>query len=205
MEKIVKKLVGDRWRDAHVRKCLWEGCGKEFKATVTEINKGDGRFCTQSCGAYHSNAQRKPHKLKCEICGDTFYNVMPQAKYCSTNCRRHQKRKKSKEYNSKPENHVYHIAGKIKKKYGRIPCLVIDCGCGWTTAFLEANDMVCEMHHIKPRREGRDDSISNLAPMCPNSHKLADKGKLSRDKMVSIEEYIKYKEIIERAQKQRSG
>ena len=139
---------------------------------------------------------RRIDNERCEICGDTFYNVMPQAKYCSTNCRRHQKRENSKEYNSKPENHVYHIAGKTKKKYGRIPCLVIDCGpegrgCGWTTAFLEANDMVCEMHHIKPRREGRDDSNSNLAPMCPNSHALADKGKLSRDRMVTLADYIK--------------
>ena len=190
MEKIVKKLVGDRWRDAYVRECLWEGCGKEFKATVTEIKKGDGRFCSQSCGARHSNAQRKPQKLKCQICSKTFYNVKPQAKYCSHSCRRHQKRKNSKKYGADPKNHVYHFSAKIQKKYGKLPCMIKDCGCGWTKEFLEVNNTTCDIHHIVPRRKGGDDSFSNLTPICPNSHRLADKGRIPQERMITLADYI---------------
>ena len=195
MEKIVKKLVGDRWRDAHVRECLWEGCGEEFKATITEIRKGYGRFCSQSCAARHTNARKKLHNLICEICGDPFQNVMPQTKYCGHSCRRHQKAKLSKEYQSKRENHVYHFSGKIRKKYGRLPCMVKNCGpkgegCGWTTEFLEAHDITCDIHHITPRSQGGDDSYSNLVPMCQNAHKLADKGHISRERMVTIADYV---------------
>jgi len=115
MEKIVKKLVGDRWRDAYVRECLWEGCGKEFKAIITETKKGDGRFCSQGCAARYNNIRRKPHNLICKNCGDPFQSVMPQAKYCCHSCRRHQKCITSKKYNAHPGNHVYHFSGKSKK------------------------------------------------------------------------------------------
>jgi len=195
MEKIVKKLVGDRWRDAYVRECLWEGCGKEFKAIITETKKGDGRFCSQGCAARYNNIRRKPHNLICKNCGDPFQSVMPQAKYCGHSCRRHQKCITSKKYNAHPGNHVYHFSGKIKKKYGRLPCMVKNCGpegkgCGWTTEFLQAHDITCDIHHITPRSKGGDDSFSNLAPMCQNAHKLADKGHISRDRMVTMADYV---------------
>ena len=196
MEKIVKKLTTKegserpRWRDAYVRECLW--CKKEFLATITEINKGDGRFCSRSCGAHHNNnlRQRKPQKLKCQICNKAFHSVAPQAKFCSNSCRRHQKAKLSKEYQSNPQNHVYHLSAKVQKKYGKLPCLIKNCGCGWTKEFLEINNTTCDLHHIVPRREGGDDSYSNIAPTCPNSHRLCDKGIISRDKMVSLADYI---------------
>ena len=190
MEKIVKKLVGNRWYDAYVRKCLWEDCGKEFKALKKEIKDGDGRFCSLGCSARYHNARRKPHNLICKICGDPFQNVMPQTKYCGHSCRRHQKAKMSKEYQSKRENHVYHFSGKIKKKYGKLPCLIKDCGCGWTKEFLEINNTTCDLHHIVPRREGGDDSYSNIAPTCPNSHRLCDKGSISRDRMITLADYV---------------
>jgi len=190
MEKIVKKLVGNRWRDAYVRECLWKDCGKEFKATTTEINNGDGRFCSQSCGARHSNAQRKPQKLKCQICSKTFYNVKPQTKYCSHGCRRNQKRKNSKRYGTDPKNHVYHLSAKVQKKYGKLSCMIKDCQCGWTKEFLEANDTTCDIHHIFQRRHGGDDSFPNLVVTCPNSHRLCDKGSISRDRMVTLADYV---------------
>jgi len=195
MEEVVKKLVGDRWRDAYVRECLW--CEKEFKATVTEIKKGGGRFCSQSCGAHHTNSQRKPYKLKCQICNKAFHSIAPQAKYCSISCLSHKKSKLSKEYQSKPENHVYHLSAKVQKKYGKLPCLIKNCGCGWTKEFLEINNTTCDLHHIVPRREGGDDSYSNIAPTCPNSHRLCDKGIISKDRMVTLDDYINSLETSE--------
>jgi len=189
MMDVVKKRVGDRWRSATVRECLW--CKKEFLATVTETSKGYGRFCSRSCGAHYGNAQRKLYKLKCQIpqCGKPFESVRPDAKYCSPSCKRHQKAKKSKEHQLNADNHVYHLSGKIRKKYGRLPCLIKDCGCGWTEEFLESKKIVCDIHHITPKRKGGDDSFSNLVAVCPNAHRLADRGLIPLDRMITLEEY----------------
>lgn len=191
MEKIVKKLTSQgRWRDAYVRECLW--CKNEFKATVGEVKKGYGKFCSRSCGAHHTNSQRKLYKLKCQIpqCGKPFESVRHDAKYCSPSCKRHQKAKKSKEYHLNADNHVYHLSAKVQKKYGKLPCLIKNCGCGWTKEFLQINNTTCDLHHIVPRREGGDDSYSNIAPTCPNSHRLCDKGSISKDRMVTLADYI---------------
>jgi len=188
MTNIIKKRVGDRWRSATVRECLW--CKKEFLSIVTERNKGYGKFCSRSCGAHYGNTQRKPYKLKCQICNKAFYNIAPQTKFCSISCRKHQKAKLSKEYQSNPQNHIYHLSGKIRKKYGRLPCLIKDCGCGWTEEFLESKKIVCDIHHITPKRKGGDDSFSNLVAVCPNAHRLADRGLIPLDRMITLEEHI---------------
>ena len=68
--------------------------------------------------------------------------------------------------------------------------MIKDCGCGWTKEFLEVNNTTCDIHHIVPRRKGGDDSFSNLTPICPNSHRLADKGRIPRERMVTLADYV---------------
>ena len=191
--EILKKAVGHgknrRFCDAVLKICLH--CKSEFLVTVSALKRGEGKFCTRSCGAYYNNKNRKKISLECQLCGNPFESTRHDAKYCSPSCKRHQKAKKSKEYQQNPENHVYHLSGKIRKKYGRLPCMVKDCNCNWDTSFLETHGIVCDIHHIKKRSEGGDDSLSNLIATCPNSHRLLDRGLITTDRIINIEEYIR--------------
>lgn len=40
-----------------------------------------------------------------------------------------------------------------------------------------------DVHHIKPRREGGPNTPSNLIVLCPNCHRKADNGQISRSKL----------------------
>lgn len=41
----------------------------------------------------------------------------------------------------------------------------------------------CELHHIEPVSSGGDESISNLILLCPNHHKQADLGIVSKEEL----------------------
>lgn len=41
----------------------------------------------------------------------------------------------------------------------------------------------CELHHIEPVSKGGDESLSNLILLCPNHHKQADLGILSKEEL----------------------
>jgi predicted restriction endonuclease len=69
--------------------------------------------------------------------------------------------------------------------------MVKDCNCNWDTSFLETHEIVCDIHHIKKRSEGGDDSLSNLIATCPNSHRMLDRGLITTDRIINIEEYIR--------------
>lgn len=44
-------------------------------------------------------------------------------------------------------------------------------------------EIVVEVHHIKPRRDGGSDDLSNLITLCPNHHTLADRNIISADEL----------------------
>jgi hypothetical protein len=73
--------------------CVCEGCGAHFGVRPSEVRRGGGRFCTQSC--YYSRCDRTP--CVCDVCGCTFH-ALPSAvrrgrtRYCSAACyHEHQK------------------------------------------------------------------------------------------------------------------
>jgi len=41
----------------------------------------------------------------------------------------------------------------------------------------------CEIHHIEPVSNGGDESLSNLILLCPNHHKQADLGIISKEEL----------------------
>ncbi len=188
-EEIVKKREGTRWRKCYRRNCA--ECGEEFLAPISDLKKGEAKFCSRNCSAVESNKSRKLIELVCVVCDSVFKSKSPQAKYCTLSCRKHQKAKISKAYQANPENHVYHLSGKIRKKHGRLPCMVKNCGCGWTKEFLEAREITCDIHHLKPKRDGGDDYYSNLTAACPNSHRLLDRGVIGLNDVITLEEYLK--------------
>lgn len=69
----------------------------------------------------------------------------------------------------------------------------LNCGCsicGW-------NEATCDIHHIKPKKEGGSDMNDNLCILCPNCHRKVHDNKIDRNTLKSIVEYIgdKWKEF----------
>ena len=64
--EILKKVIGQgknkRLRDAVSKICLH--CESEFLVTVSAVKKGEGKFCSRSCGAYYNNKNRKKVSLE---------------------------------------------------------------------------------------------------------------------------------------------
>ena len=74
-------------------------CGKLFEVRISEINRGNGKFCSREC-AYKSRSSLSKielkRKFKCQQCGKDFYRsnssvkkqlkLNHQIKYCSVLC-----------------------------------------------------------------------------------------------------------------------
>lgn len=54
-----------------------------------------------------------------------------------------------------------------------------DKQCEWCGKDIDSPDV----HHIKPREEGGPNKTSNLIVLCPNCHRKADSGVISRSKL----------------------
>lgn len=62
----------------------------------------------------------------------------------------------------------------------------LDCGCsicGWKEA-------TCDIHHIKPKKDGGSDMNDNLCILCPNCHRKVHDFKIDSNTLISIDEFI---------------
>jgi hypothetical protein len=59
--------------------------------------------------------------------------------------------------------------------------------CEWCGDFVDN----LEVHHIEPRREGGSNDPQNLIVLCPNCHRNADSGGISRNKLRQKIRYIR--------------
>lgn len=62
----------------------------------------------------------------------------------------------------------------------------LNCGCsicGW-------NEASCDIHHIKPKKEGGSDMNDILCILCPNCHRKVHYKKIDSDKLINIVDYI---------------
>jgi 5-methylcytosine-specific restriction endonuclease McrA len=57
--------------------------------------------------------------------------------------------------------------------------------CGWYH-----KNVVGDIHHIIPRKDGGSDENSNLTYICPNCHRLAHSGCIKPAELVSIQDYL---------------
>lgn len=55
--------------------------------------------------------------------------------------------------------------------------------CGW-------KESVCDIHHINGRKIENCNDHSNLCYLCPNCHRLADAGKIDKNILVPLNEYL---------------
>lgn len=174
-----------------------EYCGKEFEKGFSAYKKTPHHYCSRECAnrarsetlkSVPELAHSKGAAITCETCGQTFYvkyHLVGKRKHCSRACAaaalfgtkrerapRDTTGKNNPNYkgtnNRTTAKQVYFRSGMPRR------CLI----CSW--------DTFVDVHHITPRRHGGTNDLTNLIGLCPNHHRMADKGMISKDELTSI-------------------
>jgi hypothetical protein len=119
--------------------------------------------CSELCR--HVLVSRKPKKC---VCGATF---CLQGKFCSRICGYKHRATKPMAFLGRKVSQMG--APKARHIYGG-SCLI----CGF--------DRAVDYAHIVPASKGGTIHPSNILPLCPNHHRLFDKGILTMDEMAKI-------------------
>lgn len=140
-------------------------CSKDFQARAEDLVRGRARFCSLSCAAKYSNHHRPYVTLVCKHCSSDFQTKNTTSIYCSNKCASRERRKIVGSVHTKST-----LSLRINRHLssGTRECFI----CKW-------NKSVCDIHHINPKHNGGDDSFDNLTVLCPNCHRLADRGILT--------------------------
>lgn len=146
------------------KECLQ--CGKAFLAAQKEVNRGNAKFCSRSCGTTHFNIQNNanPAEKVCKFCGGTYVSGANVSLFCSSRCKDRNTAKKR-----------YGVKSTKSKYAKQLPCEL----CGWEVAPRD-------IHHIVPIREGGTNDAGNLITLCPNCHRCADRNLISRETLLKV-------------------
>jgi len=166
-----------RLRKSIIRKCFY--CKNTFNAAISEVKRGNGKFCSLSCVCHYRNIHYlKPRAVKlvsktCNFCNKKFQHrpYKGLGKYCSIICKNNSRRGK------KPGSPNQNIRRKCKNlaftSYGE-KCEV----CEYALAV--------DVHHLIPRSEGGKDEAYNLAVLCPNHHREVHIGIIATKDILEI-------------------
>lgn len=115
----------------------------------------------------------------CPICGKEFEPHSGMAVYCSPQCAR----KAATARNIDNIRERSKMKGKINDRL--FYAFNFECAvCNWSLGSFEYGPgNGCEMHHIIPVSEGGTNDESNLVLLCPNCHKLAHTGLITREEL----------------------
>lgn len=120
----------------------------------------------------------------CPVCGKAILNPTSHQKYCSEKCKRKAYGEINKDKIAKRTNRYSRYKDTAPWIYGH-KCAI----CGWSASRyshiddIEYRSYGCHAHHIVPVREGGTDEYENLILLCPNHHKMADMGLISREEL----------------------
>lgn len=184
-------------------------CNKELDVQPSRLRKGKTFHCSDAC-RNRAKQQRvesecghcrkpiivRPHRLRktgvaycskdCAVIGRTTYKTIPcdgcgkpikrqpwqlarnEKSYCSRKCYPHTKLTGSTSPHWKGGSRAYARTLKGPDPY----CAI----CGWNRAALD-------IHHIIPVAKGGSHTGDNLVVLCPNDHRLADRGILSEQEL----------------------
>jgi len=123
----------------------------------------------------------------CEICGETIPadRISNNVKYCGSKCARKAEANQSMKRIVKRAKNINKIAYMVYAAYD-FKCAI----CGWQATedviivdgklqYARGN----AIHHITPTRENGKEIAENLVLLCPNHHKQADMGIISREEL----------------------
>lgn len=145
------------------------------------------------------NKKEKPEFIPyyCERCKKLVDTPYGSNRFCSKQCanshdiKDEQKRKISKTL-------VATWDKKGRKRKNKIPKSILDLSKRTISKILkranqgcmlcEWNEATCDIHHIKPKKEGGDNSNSNLIVLCPNCHRKVHCHKIELDGDINIEQ-----------------
>ena len=149
--------------------CEW--CKIEFDVLLSEIKRGNGKFCSKKCslnfGRETIKNKYKEHNCACAQCGKTFYrNVSKRSVsrsglyFCSRLCKDTGQRIGGiKEI--QPDHYGNQLQSYRDKAMRELPHRCNRCGYNKIPGILE-------VHHKD--RERTNNLISNLEILCPNCH-----------------------------------
>lgn len=123
---------------------------------------------------------------ECIICGaELTGRISNNRKYCSEACIRKHEANKRKDYIANRAKNINKVAHSVYRAYNS-SCAI----CGWraTDELIISKGKIQyaygnEIHHIKPIAEGGGETADNIILLCPNHHKQADLGILSREEL----------------------
>ena len=53
-----------------------------------------------------------------------------------------------------------------------------------------SNEDICDLHHIIPVSKNGSDEHSNLTYLCPNHHRLAQRGKIQSSELITFQKQV---------------
>jgi hypothetical protein len=158
-------------------KAICETCNEEFTGQIGGTGKNPS-FCSRECRAIGSRHLILTVTEKvCEQCGNVFSKRKTESvkvflckRFCSKECHdEHQRRKKP------VEGWIYLDTKsgwtRVRRYFGN-RCVI----CGW-------DEVNCDIAHIEP---GKGNLIENLILLCPNHHRMYDRGKITLKEMLTI-------------------
>lgn len=123
---------------------------------------------------------------RCAYCGGEIPSSRrSNAKYCSEKCARLVQARAQMNSITSRANKINLVAHSIYHAYGHKCAL-----CGWqaTPDEIAVNGHIQyahgnQIHHITPIRDGGTEEYTNVILLCPNHHKQADFGIISREEL----------------------
>ncbi len=128
---------------------------------------------------------KKPPKV-CEVCGASITGKYSNnRKYCSEVCRRKHEAQANHKKISERARRINFIAHLAYKAYG---CKCALCGWQATAELISYKGKLQyahgnSLHHITAISDGGGETPDNIILLCPNHHKQADLGLISKEKL----------------------
>lgn len=133
-------------------------CGKAIYRTIRAIkqSKSGKNFCSLKCFGEFCKK-----KSICTICGKEFKRINSEQKYCSRGCANRSRIGIKYRTGAREDNYKNKEDQKRSLIEERGPACEI---CGYD------NVKILQVHHIKEKKNGGTDELTNLQLLCPNCH-----------------------------------
>jgi hypothetical protein len=142
-----------------------QNCNKTFLADNREINRGNAKYCSQSCAG--KMPKMVQYKLICKHCSREFFSSNQKTKMCSLSCKQKNYRLRSKSQNTSIKQ--------FYKLFEKVPCEI----CQWSEAPRD-------LHHITSVAQGGKNELNNLISVCPNHHRMIHTNLISKDDLYQV-------------------